>query len=62
MPMIEPGRTNIIPRTLLILCIALFVLRAGAVFYGTYFHKGPDKDDFMSSWSFKVPCAKHSWE
>lgn len=43
MPMIEPGRTNIIPRTLLILCIALFVLRAGAVFYGTYFHKGPDK-------------------
>lgn len=41
--MIEPGRTNLIPKTLLGLCIALFIMRASAVFYGTYFQKAPAK-------------------
>ncbi len=35
--MIEPGRTNVIPRTLLFLCIGLFIVRASAIFYGTFF-------------------------
>ncbi len=39
--MIEPGRTNAIPKTLIILCIGLFVMRAAAVFYGTFFQKAP---------------------
>ncbi len=37
--MIESGRTNAVPKTMIALCIGLFVMRAAAVFYGTCVHQ-----------------------
>lgn len=53
--MIETGRTNAIPRTLIILCIGLFVMRAVAVFYGTYSQQAPVN---LIAWQQPKPIDK----
>ncbi len=53
--MIEPGRTNAVPRTLIALCIGLFFLRASAVFYGTYYQKTPVN---LISWQQPKPIDR----
>ncbi|HNB22100.1 MAG TPA: hypothetical protein PKZ32_06780 [Candidatus Melainabacteria bacterium] len=50
--MIEPGRTNIVPRTLIALCLVLFCMRAFAIFYGTYSHKSTEK---LITWQKPAP-------
>lgn len=53
--MIESGRTNAVPKTLIILCIGLFVMRAAAVFYGTFFQQPPAK---LIAWQVAKPIDK----
>ena len=53
--MIEPGRTNSIPRTMLILCIGLFVMRTAAVLYGTFCQQAPVS---LISWQQPKPLDK----
>ncbi len=55
MRMIESGRTNVVPKTLIVLCIGLFLMRAAAVFYGTFFQQPPAK---LIAWQEPKPIDK----
>lgn len=52
---IERGRTNVVPLTLLIACIVLFLLRGAVVYYATFFHSVPEK---MIAWGQPKPIDK----
>jgi hypothetical protein len=55
MRMIEPGRTNVVPLTMLLLCIGLFLSRTAAIFYGAFFQPALDN---MISWNQPKPLDK----